>query len=64
MNYKRGINHDNTPSVYGRDSVDWAYKTGILQEDDRHNVHLMKPCTRQEAVLYLKKLYELLSKEN
>ena len=63
MPYKRGINKDNEPGEYGRDSVSWAIKQGILKEDNRHNIHLSKVCTRQEALAYMKALYDLLNKK-
>jgi len=63
MPYNKGINKDNVPMVYGRDSVDWAMRSGILKEDERHNIHLQKVCTRQEAIQYLKGLYDLLQKK-
>lgn len=63
MPYKRGVNKDNIPTTYGRDSVDWAYRTGILKEDERHNIHLSKECTRQEAIQYVYSLYKLLMKQ-
>ncbi|MBO5969808.1 MAG: hypothetical protein J6S14_15050 [Clostridia bacterium] len=63
MPYKKGINKDNEAGVYGRDSVTWAYRNGILKEDERHNIHLQKVCTRQEAIQYIKGLYDLLSKK-
>lgn len=63
MPFKKGINQDNTPRPYGRDSVDWAIRNGILKEDERHNIHLQKDCTRQEAVQYIYSVYKLLIKQ-
>ena len=63
MPFKRGINKDNTPSTYGRDSVDWAIRNNILKEDERHNIHLVKDCTKQEVIQYIYSLYKMLAKQ-
>ena len=44
---------DNTPDKYALSAVEWAKKAGILKGDDKGDLHLHDPITRQDVVVML-----------
>ena len=44
---------DNEPAAYAKDAVKWAVESGILQGDERGDLKLSAPCTRQQMAAFL-----------
>ena len=44
---------DNTPDKYAIPAVEWAQKEGILKGDDKGDLHLHDPITRQDVAVML-----------
>jgi N-acetylmuramoyl-L-alanine amidase len=44
---------DNKPDSWAKDAVEWALKNGILKGDDKGNLKLHAPCSRQEMIIFL-----------
>ena len=44
---------DNTPEKYAVAAVEWAQKEGILKGDDKGDLQLHKPITRQDVAVML-----------
>lgn len=51
---------DNTPDTWAVEAVDWAKANNILTGDDEGNLKLHDTCTRQEVVIFISRLYNLL----
>lgn len=51
---------DNIPSSWAKEAVEWAKNNGILLGDTSGNLMLEEPCTRQEMVVFLYRLYSAL----
>ncbi len=50
---------DNTPDTWAKEAVDWAVKNKILFGDENGNYKLHNPCTRQEMLVFLNRVYGL-----
>jgi hypothetical protein len=50
---KEGSDMDNTPDNYAEKAVEWAKENGVLRGDDRGNLKLHEPITRQDMVVML-----------
>ena len=50
---------DNIPDLWAKEAVDWAVKNKILFGDDRGDYKLHDNCTRQEMLVFLYRLYNL-----
>ena len=48
---------------WAEDAVCWAMRKGILRGNGEGNLMLEKPCTREDAVVFLHRLYEIMRKE-
>ena len=53
---------DNTPDAWAKDAIQSAIDKGILFGDDKGNLKLHRECTRQEAIIFLYRLYNTLHK--
>lgn len=51
---------DNTPDTWAVDAVNWAKTSNILVGDENGNLKLHDTCTRQEVVIFINRLYDLL----
>lgn len=54
---------DNTPDKWAQDSIDWALKNKIIIGDESGDLKLHQTCTRQEMVVFLNRLFDLLGVE-
>jgi N-acetylmuramoyl-L-alanine amidase len=54
-----GDKMDNKPATWAKEAVDWAVKSGILKGDEKGDLKLSSPCTRQEMVVFLHRLFNL-----
>ena len=57
------VKKDNTPDSWAAEAVNWAVKNKILFGDANGNYKLRNSCTRQEMMIFLNRLYELIEKE-
>lgn len=53
---------DNTPHDWGKDAVNWAVNNKIMTGDDKGNLKLSSPITREEFVVMLKRFYDKFGK--
>ena len=51
---------DNTPSAWAEDDVRWAVENKIVRGDDRGDLMLHQPLTREQACAIAKRVYDLL----
>lgn len=51
---------DNTPDSYAKETVNWALKNKILLGDDKGNLKLHEPVTRQDVLVFIKRTYDLM----
>ncbi|MCD8049442.1 MAG: S-layer homology domain-containing protein [Clostridia bacterium] len=51
---------DNVADSWAQEAVEWAVENGILYGDENGNYKLHSYCTRQEMLVFLYRLYELL----
>lgn len=49
---------DNTPSAWAEDDVRWAVENKIMRGDDKGDLMLHQPMTREQACLVVKRLYD------
>lgn len=56
-------NLDNTPTFKGRSSVDWAIKNKLIVGDNYGNFKLNKDVTKQEALEFIYKLFQMLNEK-
>lgn len=56
-----GDGFDNEPADWSAESVLWALDNGILYGDDNGNLMLHQPCTREQMVVFLHRLYKLMT---
>lgn len=52
---------DNTPDVWAEEAINWAVENKILFGDDTGNYKLHGICTRQEVLIFINRLYNLLN---
>lgn len=57
---KEVIKLDNAPDNWAKEAVDWAVKNKILLGDDKGNLKLRANCTRQEMIVFLHRLWQVL----
>lgn len=58
-NYEEEIVMDNTPSSWAKEAVEWAAKTGLMKGDDRGNLKLHEPVTREQLMVFLHRFRDL-----
>lgn len=51
---------DNTPDAWATEAVEWAKSNKILIGDENGNLKLHDTCTRQEVVIFINRLYNLI----
>ena len=51
---------DNTPSAWAEDYVRWAVENKIMRGDDKGDLMLHQPLTREQACAIAKRVYDLL----
>ena len=49
---------DNTPDPYAKDAVNWALDLGILKGDEVGDLKLHQSVTRQDVLVFMKRLHE------
>ena len=49
------------PEEWSREAVEWALSNGILYGDGTGNLMLKQPCTREQMVVFLHRLYRLIT---
>ena len=49
---------DNTPDAYAKDAVNWALGAGILKGDANGDLKLHESVTRQDVLVFMKRLHE------
>lgn len=54
------IKLDNTPDTWAKEAVDWAVENKILFGDENGNYKLHNVCTRQEMLVFLNRVKEVL----
>lgn len=54
---------DSVPNEWSMEAVNWAVKNGILHGDENGNLKLRSYCTREEAVVLLYRLKDLILKD-
>lgn len=52
---------DNMPSEWSADAVSWAVENGILYGDENGNLMLRQPCTREQMIVFLHRVYRLIT---
>ena len=57
------VKKDNTPDSWAEDAVNWAVKNKILFGDENGDYKLRNSCTRQEMMIFLNRLYNLIEKD-
>lgn len=53
---------DNKPDTYAKEQVIWAQETEILLGDTSGNLKLHSPVTRQDLMVFMKRMYDLMNK--
>lgn len=51
---------DNTPDNWAKEAINWALDNKILFGDDTGNLKLHSTCTRQEIIVFINRLYNLM----
>ena len=54
------IRIDNTPDAWAKEAVDWAVENQILFGDETGNYKLHDVCTRQEILIFINRVYNLI----
>ena len=54
-------NADNIPAEWAAESVAWAIENGILYGDEHGNLMLRQPCTREQMIVFLHRVYRLIT---
>lgn len=54
---------DSIPHDWAEDAVRWAVSSGILQGNEHGDLKLHSSCTREEAVVFLFRLHNLISEQ-
>lgn len=52
---------ENKPAEWAAEAVSWAVDNGILYGDENGNLMLPQPCTREQMVTFLHRLYLLIT---
>ena len=52
---------DNEPAEWSAEAVAWAVENGILYGDEHGNRMLRQPCTREQMVVFLHRVYRLIT---
>jgi N-acetylmuramoyl-L-alanine amidase CwlA len=63
--FKAGLedkNMDNTPASYAKEAVNWAVKKGIMSGNEKGDLMLNKPITREQFVTMLYRFAKLIGK--
>lgn len=54
------IKLDNTPDKYAEEAISWAKDAGILKGDTSGNLKLRENITRQDAIVFLYRFYQII----
>lgn len=60
VNKRLEDNMRNEPQEWARESVEWAKANEIIFGDENGNLMLDEPCTREQMVVFLHRVYKLL----
>ncbi|MBQ8747366.1 MAG: peptidoglycan DD-metalloendopeptidase family protein [Clostridia bacterium] len=52
---------DNIPAEWSAEAVAWAVENGILYGDEHGNLMLRQPCTREQMIVFLHRVYRLIT---
>ena len=52
---------DNEPAEWSAEAVAWAIENGILYGDEHGNLMLHQPCTREQMIVFLHRVYRLIT---
>lgn len=52
---------DNEPAEWSAEAVAWAVENGILYGDENGNLMLRQPCTREQMIVFLHRMYRLIT---
>lgn len=52
---------DNIPAEWSAEAVTWAIENGILYGDEHGNRMLRQPCTREQMIVFLHRVYRLIT---
>lgn len=55
-------NLDNTPDIWAKDAIDWASGNNIIVGNDNGNLQLHNPISKQDAIVLLHRVYELMQR--
>lgn len=58
IEYKEVVVMDNEPSSWAKESVDWAVANEMLFGDANGNLKLREPVTREQMMVFIKRLYD------
>ncbi len=60
---ENSMERDNTAAEWAEEAVTWAKENGILYGDENGNLMLHEPCTREMMVVFLNRVYRLITEE-
>ncbi len=49
---------DNTPASWSKEALQWAQREGLLVGDDKGNLLLRSPVTREQLCVFLKRYHD------
>lgn len=52
--------NDSEPAEWAKDAVEWAVENGIIYGDENGDLMLRKSCTREQVIVFLHRLAQLL----
>lgn len=55
------MEQDNIPAEWAEEAVEWARENGILYGDEHGNLMLRQPCTREQMIVFLHRVYRLIT---
>ena len=58
-----GNHTDSIPAEWASESVEWAIENGILYGDEHGNLMLRQPCTREQMIVFLHRVYRLITED-
>jgi hypothetical protein len=57
-NNKANERTDSEPQEWSREAVEWAVANGIIFGDGAGNLMLREPCTREQVLVFLHRMYQ------
>lgn len=56
----RKLLSENRPEEWSKEAVEWALKNEIMYGDGTGNLQLKEPCTREQVIVFIHRLYGLI----